>query len=138
MRHGLLGPDQEIAIRLDLLHAPQPGDIGAGTFPALVAVGLALAGTVVGWRTWRGLDALPLHWPQPLATLGTGLAVVLMVVLWGPAQAVPGSAWGLFALFAVGLQFLLGERRPRWLWGGSLVLAATLWLIFGRLLQLPL
>jgi hypothetical protein len=106
-------------------------DIGPAVFPQWLAgmiVGLCAIGLVAGWRTtprvpWNEI-ALPL-------AVGSGVAAaVWLATLFGFFAVLP------FALFA-GL-WLSGSRR--WVANGifSLLMPLAAWLIFVRLLGLPL
>lgn len=114
---------------LTFLPPPPTGDIGAGGFPALVTITLLLAVARVWWRyDGRGQTPEPVHQvPRVIVTIAS-IAALVALLEFGSYAAI-----GIFALL---LQWCLGERRPAWLIGGATALALLMWLPFARLLKL--
>lgn len=120
-----------LASSMPFLPPPSTSDIGAGGFPALVAIALLIAAARVWWRhDGRHLPPDTIRHAGRVA--GTLVAVAVLAVLLQTASYVA------IAVFAAVLQWIHGERRWLLLLGGSALIALLMFGLFGRLLKLAL
>lgn len=114
---------------------------GPGFFPQVIAVGLGIGALLLIWRGWRALAA-----GEPLAAAGPwarhpgrwlGLLVILGALVFYDLAAEPLG----FPIvgFIIGTVFML-YLGVRWWHAGliSLGMVVAIWLLFARLLLVPL
>ncbi|WP_238122531.1 MULTISPECIES: tripartite tricarboxylate transporter TctB family protein [unclassified Xanthobacter] len=113
--------------------------VGSGAFPGLVAALMLLAAValILGIGETTASDDAEAEEGVSIAHPGAVLALFLAVVaLVLSFDRLP--VYLAIAGFTFIVQFALGERRWALLIGGSIALAALVWLLFAQLLRVPL
>lgn len=114
---------------------PTPGsnDVGPGAVPAIAS--FLLAACAVTLSAWRDPTPNAAEVEEPLRVVGA-LVLLLAFVLGLSSSSL--NAWVVIGSFILSLQLTLGERRWSYLLIGTALLLAAIWLMFGRVLGVPL
>jgi hypothetical protein len=112
-------------------------DIGAGGFPAILAVAtmLAIIATAIS-AVMRMLDKAPVEWVSIRRPLWVALTAIFMIVQ-SLYLETAGAMPSILAL-AVGVMFACGERRITHLIGVPIALGAFIYIVFVLALQVNL
>ena len=132
---GLIAIAAVIAVDVSGMRVPPVhAKVGPRFFPLLVSCGLAVAGAVTAWQSWRGTfdseEMPPTDWAA-VAIISAGL--ILHLNLLKPAGFVPAAVVLFMCVtFAFGSRSFLRDGVV------ALVIAMTAYLAFTRLLGLQL